>query len=63
MIPKSRSQVRRLREQKGVIDKDSKEFHEAVFDEEGQMDLFFEQHPNATGFEIYDHFRKLTEKK
>ena len=63
MIPRSKSQVRRLREQKGVIDKDSKKFHENVFKEEEEMDKFFKENPNAKGFEIYDFFRKLTEKK
>jgi hypothetical protein len=61
MVSKSRSQVSRVIQQK-VFNKDSKEFHESVFDKEAEMDKFFENNPNAQGFEIYDHFRKVTEK-
>ena len=49
--------------QKKKFDKDSKEFHEDVFKLEDEMDKFFEENPDAEGYEIYDHFRKLTEKK
>jgi len=55
--------MKRTENKKGMVNKDSKEFHEEVFKKEAAMDKFFKDNPNAKGFEIYDHFQRLKGKK
>ena len=55
--------MKKTENRKGMVNKDSKEFHQEVFVKEVEMDKFFKDNPKAEGFEIYDHFRKLKGKK
>lgn len=47
----------------GFFDMNSKEFHKEVFDLESEMDDFLDENPQAEGYEIFDKFCSLLDRK